>query len=217
MRRLLAVMFLFALPAFLFASTPQARQPNEVAHGAEKVSHEVAHPGESHGGPHEEPTLLGLPYWIWKFANMLLFIGFLGYFIVGPVKRAFNERGGQIRHDAEEAKERRAKAEQMAADIQARLSRLEGEVQAIQERAQAEGERQKKELIAAAEAEAKKIVQNAQSEVENRLRYARTELTEYAGQLAAGRAEQILREKITEADQQKLFRDSLKEVEEVRS
>jgi F-type H+-transporting ATPase subunit b len=208
---------ILALPAYLYASTPQAQQPNEVAHGAEKVSHEVAHPNEPHGGPHEEPTLFGIPYWIWKFANMLLFIGFLSYFIVGPVKRAFSERGEKIRGDAQEARERRAKADQMAADIQARLGRVEGDLQAILERARVEGERQKQELIVAAEAEAKKIIQNAQSEVDNRLRHARSELTEYAGQLAAERAEQILRDKITDADQQKLFRESLTEVEGARS
>ena len=105
----------------------------------------------------------------------------------------------------------------MAADIQERLSRIEGEVQAIHERAQSEGERQKRELIAAAEAEARKLIANAQSEVDNRLRHARTELTDYAGQLAAERAEQILREKITADDQRRLFDESLREVEGAQS
>ena len=105
----------------------------------------------------------------------------------------------------------------MAADIQSRLSRLEGELQSIAERARTEGEKQKRELIAAAEAEAKKIVQNAQGEVENRLRHARAELTEYAGQLAADRAGQILQDKITDEDRKKLFHESLTEVEGARS
>ena len=42
------------------------------------------------------------------------------------------------------------------------------------------------------------------------------ELTEYAGELAAERAESILREKITEADQRRLFEQSLKDVREVQ-
>jgi F-type H+-transporting ATPase subunit b len=85
-------------------------------------------------------------------------------------------------------------------------------VRAIHERAQAEGERQKRELIAAAEAESQKILANARNEVDNRLKHARTELTEFAGQLASDRAEQILREKITEQDQKNLFNESLREV-----
>jgi F-type H+-transporting ATPase subunit b len=211
-KRFLILIAILALPLFV-----HAQQANEVAHGAEKVSHEQAHPGEEHGGPHEEPKFLGLPAWIWKLVNMLLFLGLLGWLLGGPVKKAFADRTAAIQRSAAEARERREKADQMARDIQERLSRIEGEVAAIHERAQSEGERQKQELIAAAQAEAQKIIANAQSEVENRLRSARTELTDYAGQLAAQRAEQILREKITPEDQKKLFQESLAAVEGAQS
>ena len=212
MKRLLALLAIAAVAAFL-----HAQQANEVAHGAEKAAHETAHPGEEHGGPHEEPKFLGLPFWMWKLINMFLFLAFLAYFVGGPVKRAFSDRTAAIRATAAEARERRAKAETMANDIQSRLSRLEGELRAIRERAESEGERQKRELIAAAEAEAKRLIANAQSEVDNRLRTARRELTEYAAQLSAERAENILREKITPDDQRKLFQESLSEVEKVNS
>jgi F-type H+-transporting ATPase subunit b len=162
-------------------------------------------------GGHEK-TYFGIPGWILKTANMLLFIGVLVYFAGGPVKKAFAERSAAIKQAAEDARERREKADRMAGDIQARLSAIEAEVRAIHERAQAEGERQKRELIAAAEAESQKILANARNEVDNRLKHARTELTEFAGQLASERAEQILREKITDQDQQKLFAESLREV-----
>lgn len=216
-RRLVAILIIVLLPLAFHAATAQAQQADQVAHGSEKTAHKEAHPGESHGGPHEQPKFLGLPFWIWKLLNMFLFFGFLVYIAGGPLKKALSDRSQAIRDTAAQAQERRAKADQMAADIQARLAKLEGEVQAIAERAQSEGERQKRELIAAAEGEAQKIVQNAQGEVENRLRHARTELTDYAGQLAAERAEQLLREKITPEDQEKLFRESLAEVEGARS
>jgi F-type H+-transporting ATPase subunit b len=215
-RRFFALLLLLVVGLTAFAAE-QAPPADAVAHGAEKEAHKEAHPGEAHGGHTEQPKFLGLPFWIWKLVNMLLFFGLLFYLLGGPMKRAFAARGEQIRNTAAEAKERSAKADQMASDIQARLSRLEGEVQAIHERAQAEGERQKRELIAAAETEAQKILQNAQSEVDNRLRYARQELTEYAGQLAAERAEQLLKDKMTDEDRRKLFRESLTEVEGARS
>ena len=154
---------------------------------------------------HHEKTYFGIPGWILKTANMILFIGVLVYFVGGPVKKAFAERSAAIKQAAQEARERREKADRMAGDIQARLSAIEAEVHAIHERAQAEGERQKRELIAAAEAESQKILANARNEVDNRLKHARTELTEFAGQLASERAEQILREKITDEDQKNLF------------
>jgi F-type H+-transporting ATPase subunit b len=208
MRRLLLLLLLLLVPALLHA---QANNPTDVAHGSEKVSHEAAHPNE------EVAKFAGLPTWIWKVANMLLFIGLLAYFLGGPIKRGLAERHQSIQAAADEARRRRQKADQIATDIQARLTLLEEEIKNIHERAQQEGERQRRELIAAAEVEAQKILAQARAEVDNRLKNARHELTEYAGELASERAEQILRERITPDDQDKLFKESLHEVEEVQS
>ena len=214
MRRVLLLLLLLLVPALLHA---QATNPTDVAHGSEKVSHEAAHPNEEHGGHTEEPKFLGLPAWIWKIANMLIFLGALVYFLKGPISGALADRHAGIQRAAEEAKTRRQKADQIATDIQARLAQLEDEIKNIHERAEKEGLRQKQELIAAAEAEAAKILAQARAEVDNRLKNARHELTEYAGELASQRAEQLLRERITDADQKKLFDQSVREVEEVRS
>ena len=211
MRRLLLIVLILVAPA-VFAQ--QDKTGATAAHGAEGEMHEQAHPDE-HGKAaeeHHEKTYFGIPGWILKLANMILFIGVLVWFAGGPVKKAFADRSAAIRAAAEEARERRVKADRMASDIQARLTAIENEVRAIHERAQVEGERQKRELVTAAEAESQKILSNARTEVENRLKHARAELTAYAGQLASERAEQILREKITEADQKKLFTESLREV-----
>ena len=214
MRRLVLALLLLAIPASLMA---QAASPAHAAHGSEKAGSEPAHAGEGHGGGHVEAKFLGMPAWIFKLINMLLFIGVLGYLVGKPVKGALAERSAAIQQAAQEARERREKANRVAADIQARLTQLEEEVRTIHERAEQEGERQKRELIAAAAAEATRILQNARAEVDNRLKHARSELTEYAGELASRRAEEILRERITPEDQAKLFEESLKEVGEVRS
>jgi F-type H+-transporting ATPase subunit b len=220
LRRLL---FILMLPV-MFAGTPLLMAQTDstggsAAHGAEDTAHRQAHPneppheGEGHGGK----TYFGIPGWILKIANMILFIGVLVYFVGGPVKKAFAERTEAIRVASVEARERREKADRMAGEIQARLAAIEAEVQAIHERAGTEGERQKRELMVAAEAESQKMLAAARNEVENRLKHARTELTEFAGQLASERAEAILRERITEQDQKKLFQESLDEVGEVHS
>ncbi|MGZ7079641.1 MAG: F0F1 ATP synthase subunit B family protein [Thermoanaerobaculia bacterium] len=217
MKQLSMLLLVLCLAVAWSATAQEHPQANDVAHGAEKASAETAHPNEEHGGPHAEKKFLGLPFWIWKLANMLLFLGLLVWLLRGPIGTAFAERTAAIHAAAAEARERRAKADQMAADIQTRLSQIEGEVRAIQDRARQEGERQKRDLIAAAEAEAAKILQSARNEVENRLKYARHELTEYAGELASERAKAILRERITEADQKKLFEESVRQVDEVQS
>lgn len=210
MRRLLLVFFLLLTPA-LFAQVDDSGAT--AAHGAESEAHAAVDPAKHESAEeHHEETYFGIPGWILKIANMVFFISVLAYFVGGPVKKAFAERSAAIRQAAEEARERRARADQMAGEIQARLTAIEAEVRAIHERAELEGERQKNELIAAAEAESQKILAAARSEVDNRLKHARAELTEYAGQLASERAEQILSQSITEQDQMKLFQESLREV-----
>jgi F-type H+-transporting ATPase subunit b len=217
MRRFVLVLTLLLVPAVLFAQK-HGNDAGNVAQGAEKVSHEQTHPNEPHGGEIGPPkTYFGIPGWILKLVNMLLFFGVLGWFIGGPIKNALAARRVQIKTDADEARARRAKADQLAGDIQARLTQIEADVRGIQERAQVEGEKQKRELIAAAEAEAQKILQSARNEVDNRLKHARHELTEFAGELATQRAEQILREKVTDQDRARLFEESVREVEGARS
>ena len=193
--------------------TATSGQPNDIAHGAEKAAHAEAHPTEDHGkGAHAPETYFGIPGWILKLLNVIFFFGALIWLAGGPVKKAMAERREQIRLAAQDAASRRARADQMASEIQTRLSQIEHEVAAIHERAQVEGERQKRDLIAAAEVEAQKILAAARNEVDNRLKHARHELTEYAGQLAAERAEAILRERITDADRSKLFHESVQEL-----
>lgn len=216
MRRLLLLLLLVITPV-LFAQVDKSG--GTAAHAAEGETHEKVHPeeGAAAGAEHHEKTYFGIPGWILKIANMVLFIGVLAWLAGGPVKKAFAERTQAITAAAVEARERREKADRMAGDIQARLAAIEAEVRAIHERAAAEGERQKRELMTAAEAESQKMLAAARTEVENRLKHARTELTEFAGQLASERAEAILRDKITEQDQKKLFQESLQEVGEVRA
>src|SRR5947199_2501842 len=153
MRRAIFIILLLLVPAILFAQN-HANDANNVSQGSEKAAHETVHPGEAHGEGHEAPkTYFGIPGWILKLANMLVFLGLLGWLIGGPVKNAFAARSEQIRRAAAEASERRAKADQLATDIQSRLAQIEDELRAIRERAEAEGERHKRELIAAAEGE----------------------------------------------------------------
>lgn len=224
MRRALFVLFVLfiALPVDSpaqqsSASSTDSNAAGKAAHGTEKEAGKAAHPAEDAGGHHEEPKFLGLPAWIFKLINMLLFFGVLGYLVGGPIKRFLASRGDTIRREAEEARERKLKADQIAGSIEARLQQIEHEIRAIHDRAEKDGERQKRELMAAAETEGAKILQAARNEVGNRLKHARQELTEYAGQLAADRAAAILQSQITEDDQRRLFENGLRDVKEVQS
>jgi len=211
MRRISLILVMLALA--MVARADQTTSTHPVAQGTEKQTAESAHPGQEHHAPR---TYLGIPAWIWKTVNMIVFLGLLIYLVKGPVGVMFRERGEAIKRDLEEAKSRREKSDQLAGDIQKRLSQIEGEVLSIRRRSEEEGKRQRQELIEAAEAEGQKILAAARGEVESRLRQARRELTEYAGELAAKRAEELLSKSLTQDDRKKIFSDSVKQLEESR-
>lgn len=208
-RRLLLIVLLIAAPAIAqHAQTAPADhvQPGDVAHGAEETAREVAH-GEA--AAHHDDSFLGMPGWVAKLINMLLFFGFLYWLVRGPVKSALAGRKERIRQELQEARDRREKSDHMADEIQARLKRLEGEVEMILKRAAEEGERQKQELIAAGNEEAEKILRSARNEVDSRVKQARKELKEYAGELATERAARLVEQSLTEEDRKRLFEEGL--------
>lgn len=205
MIRVPALVLLIILSALPLPAKDQARSSSDkvVAAGGNAA-------GAEHGQEkHEEKKYFGIPAWILQTANILLFIGVLFYLVRKPVGQMLNGRSESIRAQLAEARTRREKAERLAEDIQSRLSQIETEVGSILQRARDEGDRQKKELMIAAEAEAQKLLASAKNEVDMRVKLARKELTEYAGQLAADRAEQILKRSMTEADHRKLFAEGL--------
>lgn len=181
---------------------------------AAESGHAEAAAGE---GAHVEKTYFGMPAWLLKLINIIVFLGLLGYLLKAPVSNAFKARGEQIRAELAEARERNAKADRLAADIQARLDQIEADVTAIIERAKSDGEKQKNEIVEAARLEAEKILAQARVEVDSRIKLARKELTDYAGKLAADKTHEILASSMTEADRKRVFADSVKAVEETKA
>ncbi|HEY0592680.1 MAG TPA: ATP synthase F0 subunit B [Thermoanaerobaculia bacterium] len=214
MKRFLAILLVIVAAGVVPALAQHDDTGASAARGAATETHEDLHGEEAGGETHETQTYFGIPAWILKLINLILFVGILGYFLAGPISGALAARRGKIRADLAEAAERRQKADRLAADIQSRLDQIEKEVGSILERAAAEGERQKQELIAQGHAEAEKIVAQAKSAVDAQLRAAKGELTEYAGKLASERALAILETQMTDADRRKIFAEG---VEEIRS
>jgi F-type H+-transporting ATPase subunit b len=181
---------------------------------AAESEHAEAAGGE---GAHVEQTYFGMPAWLLKLINIIVFLGLLGYLLKGPISSAFAARGEQIRAELAEARERNAKADRLAADIQARLDQIEADVSAIIERAKVDGEKQKAEILEAARVEAEKILAQARGEVDSRIKLARKELTEYAGELAAEKTHEILATSMTDSDRKRVFADSVKAIQETKA
>lgn len=226
MKRLaLILIFVFAF-AGIAAAAQEHATPSPAAHDAphgtkQAVDEHATAPAGEHGvEEHHGPKTYrntGIPMWILNLINMILFFGILIYLVRKPIGNAFAQRREEINSKLAEAEARRAKADQLVADIDARLKQIEGEVGSIMERAREEGERQKRELMVAAEEEAKRIVASARTEADTRLKAAREELTAYARELATQRAQQLIEKNVTDEDRKRLFNESVGQISEVRS
>lgn len=149
-------------------------------------------------------TFLGLPVFLWKTANLLLFFGLMWWLLKKPFTNFFRERRGEIEKALAKAEEDRARAEALAAQLSSRLVQIETELENLKAAAHKDAEAEHAALLAEAEAEAGRIVARTKGDIESRMRHARVELTEFAGDLAVEMAREMLARGVTPEDQKRL-------------
>lgn len=209
------IIILFALVGVVPLTGQVTDEGATAARGAASEVHEETHADEEHGA-HEERTYFGIPGWLLKIANMVLFLGLLGWLLKGPISKAFRDRKQAIRTRLSEADERRERSERMSEEIEARLAKVEGEIEAIRQRAEEEGRRQGEQILDSSNREAEKILSAARSEIDQRLSHARRELKAYAAELATERAHDLVESSIDEQDKAALFRQSVDRIREAK-
>lgn len=209
------ITILFAIAVVLPLAGQVTEEGATAARGAASEVHEEAHAEEEHGA-HEERTYFGIPGWILKLANMILFLGLLGWLLKGPILNLFRDRKQTIRTRLSEADLRRERSERMSEEIEERLAKVEGEIEAIRQRAEEEGRRQGEQILESSDREAEKILNSARSEIDQRLSHARRELKAYAAELATERAHGLVESSIDERDKAALFKQSVERIREAK-
>jgi F-type H+-transporting ATPase subunit b len=163
---------------------------------------------------HEPETFLGLPKWIWLWANLLLFIAVLGKFVGPPIKGFLEARSKEIAANLEQARNQRVEAEGMKASLESQIAELKGEMDSLLERAEAEGERDREKILEQAREERERLLAQTDEEIRLRMELARSELTRYTAGLAAQLARQQIQNEIGAEDKARLFDESLQKLTE---
>jgi len=173
----------------------------------------LAEEGHGEEAAHGAETFLGLPVWLWKSANLILFLGVLAYFI-GPLLREFLEaRGKAIREGLERAAQQRQEAESMRGELETRIADLEREMSEVLERSHTEAERERREILAQAERERERLLAQTDEEIRYKLQQARQDLTEHTARLAAELARKKLEGSLADDDLGRLFDENLARLE----
>ena len=148
----------------------------------------------------------------WRVLNFVIFAGILWYFVGGLAKKFFKGRRQMIRETLDDMEERRAKAKEHLAAVEARIARLDEERKAILEESRAQAENLKQGIMEEARRQADQIVEQARLTAENEGRSVLAEVRAALAYEIVDAAEKALRDKLGAAEHDKLIANSLNKV-----
>ena len=96
-------------------------------------------------GGHEPAEFLGLPRWIWLWANLLLFLGIIGYFVVPGIRQFLTSRSKEIQESLARARTQQEEARRMKADLSSQIETLHREMEDLIKRTEADAEKERAE------------------------------------------------------------------------
>ncbi len=168
-------------------------------HGAE---------GAAHQGGGEFKDLIS------RFINFALMVIIL--FIVirkSSMKDFFSSRREEIKRKLEELRKGKSEAEAKVKELEQKLNKFEQEKKKILEEFKAEGLAEKERIIKEAKERADQILQQAEFTIQREMEAARTRLREEVAELATKKAEEIIKNQITDKDQEHLVKEFIERVE----
>lgn len=162
----------------------------------------------AHGGEIEWVTpifgstgKLGL---LWILINFAVLLWILEKILFAPLRARTRAKHDTVKAELDKATAAREEAESVMAETKGRLDRLDDEIAALMADAKAKAEADRKRLLEAAEREAEQIKAAALASAEREAAARRRQLEAEIVDRAVERAEALLRQRITPADQRSM-------------
>jgi F-type H+-transporting ATPase subunit b len=150
------------------------------------------------------------------FIAMLINFGILaaGYYLLGkkPVAAALQNRRDTIAKDIEDAHKMLGEAQARAQTYQFKLERVGQESETARSALAHAGEAERDRIVSEAEAKAERMRKDAEFQVDQDLKQIRQDLWRETVEAAVGEAEELLRKRVTPADQERMAEDYLAEL-----
>ncbi len=143
----------------------------------------------------------------WKLVNFVLFVGGLFYFLREPVKKFWITRSQTIGSNIEEARRLEKEAQERIREIEKRFAHIHQEAETLIRSLDERGELEKKQMIQEAENLSKRFKQDADLIADHEIRKTRETLRAQTARLSIELAERLIREKITDADQERFSKE----------
>lgn len=155
-----------------------------------------------------ETAWYNYPGWeIWKFFNLLLFIGALIFLLRRPIGASLVARRDTIRQQLMRAQEERRAALLKLEEVELRLARLDAEVETVRAQAKREADAERENIARSTAEETRRLREQAQREIESAGKVARQDLRRYAAEQSISLAEGLIRRDISSDDDARLMND----------
>jgi len=154
---------------------------------------------------------------IWTLVIFLLVVVVLGKFAWGPILTLLQEREQFIHKSLSAAKHERHEAEALLKEYTEKLQAAKTEAAGLIEQARRDSDRLRDELRHKAQGEAEAIMRNAERQIELQTQRAMQQIRQEAGDLSVMIASKLLRRNLTQADNDQLIAEALRQVEGGRS
>jgi F-type H+-transporting ATPase subunit b len=189
-------------PSATVAETVAIENETEGAQSAGAAEH-----GEGEAGPapiNWADFHSSTPPYVAMLINFALLLG--GYYFFGrkPIAAALQSRSDTIARDIKDAERMLAEAKERAKVYQAKVDELEQAKRLAHESLVSAGEAERDRIVAEAEAKAERMRRDSEFLIEQELKQIRENLVRDTVEAAVTAAEELLKSRITDADQQRL-------------
>lgn len=210
-----AILLIGLAPAYGAGGDTHGDTGAEATHGD---THGEATPGDTHGeaahgGGHGEAH--SKPWMVTDTAKVLNFaVLAIGLFLVlrKPVSQALSDRINGIKEELEDLETRKAEVERQLAEYNTKLATLDEEAEKVIAEYIRQGEEAKARILKEAESAADKLEEQAKKSIENEFKQAKENLQAEIVEKALVKAEQMVKEKISAEDQDRLVDEYLAKV-----
>jgi len=149
---------------------------------------------------------------LFSTVNLVLFGLVLNRYAIPPVRQWVRDRRNQIVSDLEEAAKARGEAMRLKAEWEERVAKLETTINEMREQARRDAQGERERILAEAYRMAETIHRDAEQTIAAELRAMQSEMRAQVVRKAVALAEDEVRKKWTDADQQRFVADFVRQV-----
>jgi F-type H+-transporting ATPase subunit b len=140
----------------------------------------------------------------WKWVNLVILLGGMGYLLRKPAIEFFETRKKEITFGLERAKIAQEESGRRMSEIERRLGRLSEEIASLRTQADAESAKEREKILADARRDVERLVDQSRQEVDRIARGIERDIRAKIADAVVDRAGHTLETQMTEDDQKRV-------------